>query len=605
VDRQTRLWNALQRKLDKIAALEATLLAKNTSIARFTEEMQDLNERKLQFHTELSAARHRRTEGHAWMVLHIRQFWHDEGANKAMQRGFGADLRRYATLQQEVYQVKNEGAIQKNRAENCEHDALGVKLVCSDDRERMAGINDEIARMSSETIALRTNATQAHMEAEASRVAILELDERLRKIAAAMMRKDALIHQMELEQEVDSHKMHQCKTESETIRSEMRYLKETVTIAKVDISKLDDACMRIHSQLRQTQRTLRSMRRAAAEQEQQNEQLRLDNDELEIQELKHLHIISESDTLCKSVANEMQRVKESVEWEQRELCNRNLMVATLRERARVEKDVVEHHASHWATLAAEIEKRKATLEQDVEKIRELVGKLDTLRRVRTEVLRLSKKLLKVQTQSKLLADEAQRPVNVHRWTLLQAANPEWSHLLYLKNAVLDRVYMQVLKLGKLCDTRDGLRSELAVQTAAARGIRQAPTEAIEACEAQLQERTRKLGGLMKDVDRGVAETRQVMGRVESARMEIVYEREQFYATKWIEGQTMVPVREPPVVQFIGGQAPRAWIPRLKLSGVSAAHGEARSARAYEPPRTPDSLLTRPMLPPLHPVSAGR
>jgi hypothetical protein len=288
---------------------------------------------------------------------------------------------------------------------------------------------------------------------------------------------------------------------------------------------------------------------------------------------------------------------ESILWREKELCRRSREAAALREKVLVLQDTAQHSESHWTKLLDEREDKLELLKQNLARRDALRGKLVTFHKVQENYHRLSKRYLQAQTEAKLLEDELHHPLSIHRWTLLQSANPELYHLLSLRTGLLDRLFLTIRRRDRLVDKCQTLGAALKRRPKPV-NLSQLPdwTQA----ERQLQSKSQELDSLTTAVTAEKDAANLWLTRIRTKRGDLNREREQFFVTKTRESQPVGLVRDPPPLIVPGGQAPNAIIPKLRLLGLRPGVVDSASARA------PDMCLFGfRVLPPLRPLESAR
>jgi hypothetical protein len=271
------------------------------------------------------------------------------------------------------------------------------------------------------------------------------------------------------------------------------------------------------------------------------------------------------------IGNENQRLEESMTLATRAICWATREIDALREKARVVEDNVRHNSRGWVVLNAQIQEQETMLEEGVARARMLAQKVRKCKLVEREQVRLERLLLCTQAEAKALEDEAKTPVCVHRWIVLGRASPEVANLLAMRTQVLDRLNVLLAKTTRLKVQREALKKAIDRETllAGMRGVHDC-RETMRACEVQLRTKTLQLATLMREADEEKGKGDEWLAKIGTARAEIVEEKEQFFSTKWKEAEVVSlfhPVREPPVMEFVGGQAHRPMIPHLRLTGM--------------------------------------
>jgi chromosome segregation ATPase len=601
-DQKDELTARIDGRIQKVANLRAKLDAVHAAVQQSVADCRDATERKAALAAEVSRMHKRLTDGQATMVRLAREYCRLETGTQSVQRAVDIQFRRNENVRKEIDKVKQHGLGERNRAIACENQRIWLKFDAFGDRRHIGELADGIGESESAAIVFRADVNQAEIETERNRDITAGLEIRLRKIGFATQRKEAQIEELLQICQMESRKLQAVNQETSALKTDLRFLKIAVTLQKEALTKTDDQCMAIHSELCRARIDGATLQRRSQKMARTLLAVLRTNEELENSELKHVHMLGQSNIACTSIRNEMQRTMESIRWGQMEMCKRDREIEVVREKIRLLHDTFRQNSARWQSLNEGIANGEDSLSRAITRAKLLAHNVRVCRRTHAEALRLERMLLLTQTQAKALEDEVKVPICVHRWTLLENANPQLAHLVHLRTDVLDQLSRLLHRTAHLESTRSELQRRVDEHTrkfgAMGRGGLQ---EMMDACEVQLQGKAKQLRDMMTRSSQEKRKTDSVRADIESAKLEVAQEMEQFYTTKWKEAQVISsfqPIREPSVVLFSGGQEGRPMIPRLKLSGAKV-RTKGNSARDTQPVAwVSQTVRVSPALPPL-------
>jgi hypothetical protein len=119
----------------------------------------------------------------------------------------------------------------------------------------------------------------------------------------------------------------------------------------------------------------------------------------------------------------------------------------------------------YRTQTEELLSMRETLEKEVQQMKRLRSRVHHRRALQLEQIRLQKSLIQESGKCRGLEDELEKPLNVHRWRLLEGTNPELAQLVRMNMELRDRI---TLKMAVLMRMR-ALKSQLSAKSVVLEG----------------------------------------------------------------------------------------------------------------------------------------
>ncbi|XP_064287313.1 cilia- and flagella-associated protein 58 isoform X2 [Passer domesticus] len=282
---------------------------------------------------------------------------------------------------------------------------------------------------------------------------IKELSELKEKVLSHM--KDLEMHQIQIcnyekEIEVQGVKLKQQKNLCETLRTERTLYSKNLIEAKDEIAEMmmklrnstrqvdqlkeeikekDIALEKVQVEFQQSEAEKESMKAELLKMTKQAHEAKAYIDNQEAEEKRLLKIISEADA---------ERLKQKKEFDKvlcerralgTQLIHRNDEVALLYEKIKIQQAILNRGESEYRQRVEDMR----ILKLEIKKLRRekgILGKsVANVQELRWEFNHMQKELLKEQTRCKILEEELQKPLQVHRWRKLEASDPTTYELI--------------------------------------------------------------------------------------------------------------------------------------------------------------------------------
>ena len=589
-----------QRELDAVVAemraIESERAANESEAAKIRAKHEQI---KVAIEAEQQKVGNQRRE----IVELARKVGEVEESTRATQRGMNVMKRKGEITQKQIARAKKDAVAENRKGKACRNDVTLVRGEIARAGKRANELDAEISQTKGVTATNRTNTNQLRTDKEENIAKKEEMERRMVEIAEQTKQRARQVKELRTVQEMNARQMVELGRETDTLKADLKYLKANVKQQKELITKTDTECMEIHTQRKKTERKVDDITNECSNLETKIEETMQAISALEMKKMVQVHLLQQSDEAVGAIKNEIKRTRESMRTQEVMVGRRVQEAGVLRSKVAVIENQFRANAERWEEVSGRVEGLKQELGQVVEKMDELRRRAKRTERLKRECLRLEKELLGNQMRAKALEDESEVPMGIHRWRLLESTNPELAQLVHMRTVLMDRLAVAISKMDRfVAAKREKQRSVEASKASLKR--RKAAVASIQskmAYEKKIQAKTKRLESMVRESLKRKSASNTWLRKINGVREEVVHEKEQFYITKLKEVPYATVVKEPPVLQFTGGQTPRAMIPKLRMTGAASLTRGPKSARICPPPLPRKKRV----VPPLQPVQGAR
>ncbi|XP_041271469.1 cilia- and flagella-associated protein 58 [Onychostruthus taczanowskii] len=390
---------------------------------------------------------------------------------------------------------------------------------------------------------------------------IKELSELKEKVLNHM--KDLEMHQIQIcnyekEIEVQGVKLKQQKNLCETLRTERTLYSKNLIEAKDEIAEMmmklrnstrqvdqlkeeikekDIALEKVQVEFQQSEAEKESMKAELLKMTKQAHEAKAYIDNQEAEEKRLLKIISEADT---------ERLKQKKEFDKllcerralgTQLIHRNEEVALLYEKIKIQQAILNRGESEYRQRLEDMR----ILKLEIKKLRRekgILGKsVANVQELRWEFNHMQKELLKEQTRCKILEEELQKPLQVHRWRKLEASDPTTYELILKVQRLQKRLISktgEVIEKEFLLQEKEKLYVEL--RHVLARQPGPEATEQLQQYRNILREKVKQIKVLSSELSMCETQSKEYKHEIERLNNELLEVKKKYLSQKRKEQQ---------------------------------------------------------------------
>ncbi|NXO14758.1 CFA58 protein, partial [Oriolus oriolus] len=375
--------------------------------------------------------------------------------------------------------------------------------------------------------------------------------------------KDLEVHQMQIcdyekEIQVQGIKLKQQQNLCETLRSERTLYSKNLIEAKDEIAEMKMKLKTATRQLDQLKDELKekdtALEKAHVEQEHSESEKESLKSELlkvtkqametkayienqEAEEKKLIKIIAEADAERLKQKKEFDKVLSERHALGTQLIRRNDEVALLYEKIKIQQAILNRGETEYRQRMEDMR----ILKLEIKKLRREKGILGknaaNVEELRWEFNHMQKELLREQTRCKILEEELQKPLQVHRWRKLEASDPTTFELILKVQRLQKRLITktsEVIEKEFLLQEKEKLYVELRHVLA-----RQPGPEAMEQLQQYrniLREKTKQIKALSSELSMCETQSEEYKHEVERLNNELLEMKKKYLAQKRKEQQ---------------------------------------------------------------------
>ncbi|KFZ54081.1 Coiled-coil domain-containing protein 147, partial [Podiceps cristatus] len=334
-------------------------------------------------------------------------------------------VKATSATQKQINLVKLHEQSKRNLEEeiqNYKHEAQKQrKIIYQLEKERDCFINE-----SSE---LKQKVLQHLKDIEIREIQICDYEKKIEESTIKLNQQQNQYEAVRTERNLYSKNLIEAKDEIAEMKTKLKTVTHQVDQLKEEITDKEAALVKAHLEHQRTEKEKESLKAELLKMKNQALETKHFIENQEAEERKLLKIIAEADA---------ERLKQKKEFDQviherdilgSQLVRRNDEVALLYEKIKIQQSILNKGETQYRQRMEDIR----LLKLEIKKLRRekgILGKsVANVEELRQEVHHMQKELLREQTRCKVLEEEMENPLNVHRWRKLEASDPSTYELI--------------------------------------------------------------------------------------------------------------------------------------------------------------------------------
>ncbi|NWR60208.1 CFA58 protein, partial [Bucorvus abyssinicus] len=311
-------------------------------------------------------------------------------------------------LEVEIQNYKNEAQKQK-------------KIIYQLEKERDGFIN--------ETSELKQKVLQHLKDIEIREVRICDYEKKMEESAIKLKQQQNHFEAMRTERDLYNKNLIEAKDEIAEMKRRLKSATHQVDQLKEEITDKDAALVKAHLEHQQLEKQKESLKAELLKMKNQALETKHFIESQEAEERKLQKIIAEADAEHLRQKREIDQVINERDILGSQLVRRNEEVALLYEKIKIQQSILNKGETQYRQRMDDIR----LLKLEIKKLRREKGILGktaaNVEELRQEANHMQKELLREQTRCKVLEEELENPLNVHRWRKLEASDPSTYELI--------------------------------------------------------------------------------------------------------------------------------------------------------------------------------
>ncbi|NXC44608.1 CFA58 protein, partial [Penelope pileata] len=419
-------------------------------------------------------------------------------------------------LEGEIQNYKNEA--QKQR-----------KIIYQLEKERDCFIN--------ETSELKQKVLQHLKDIEIREMQICDYEKKVEESEIKLKQQQNRCETVRTERNLYSKNLMEAKDEIAEMKKRLKTMTHQVDQLKEEMTKSEEALVKAHLEQQRLEREKESLKAELLKMKKQALETKHFIENKEAEERKLLKIIAEADAERLKQKKEYDRVITERDVLGSQLVRRNDEVALLYEKIKIQQSILNKGETQYRQRMEDIR----LLKLEIRKLRRekgILGKtVANVEELRQEVHHMQKELLREQTRCKVLEEELENPLNVHRWRKLEASDPSTFELIQkihrLQKLLISKTG-EVIEKELLLQEKEKLYVELKHVLARQPGPEAA--EQLQLYQHTLREKTKQLKVLSSELNMYESQSQEYKYEIERLASELLNVKKKYLAQKRKEQQ---------------------------------------------------------------------
>ncbi|NXC00181.1 CFA58 protein, partial [Orthonyx spaldingii] len=435
--------------------------------------------------------------------------------------------------QKQIHLVK----LHEQSKQNLEAEIQNYKTEAQKQRKIIYQLEKERESLIKETSELKEKVLHHMKDLEINQVQMCDYEKEIQVQMIKLKQQQNLCETLRTERTLYSKNLIEAKDEIAEMKMKLKAATRQVDQLKEELKEKDAALEKAHVEYEQSEHEKELLKTELLKMRKQAMETKAYIENQEAEERKLLKIIAEADA---------ERVKQKKEFD-KVLCERNALgtqlirrndeVALLYEKIKIQQAILNRGETEYRQRMEDMR----ILKLEIKKLRRekgILGKsVANVEELRWEFNHMQKELLREQTRCKILEEEMQKPMQVHRWRKLEASDPT-SYELILKVQRLQRRLIsktgEVIEKEFLLQQKEKLYVEL--RHVLARQPGPEATEQLQQYRNILREKTKQIKALSSELTMCETQSKEYKHEIEKLNDELLELKKKYLAQKRKEQQ---------------------------------------------------------------------
>ncbi|XP_064519332.1 cilia- and flagella-associated protein 58 isoform X3 [Pseudopipra pipra] len=421
--------------------------------------------------------------------------------------------------------------------QNLEAEIQNYKIEAQKQRKIIYQLEKERDGFINETSELKEKVLHHMKDLEICQVQICDYEKEVQVQMIKLKQQQNICETLREERSLYSKNLIEAKDEIADMKMKLKTSTRQLDQLKEELKDKDVALEKAHLDHQHSEEEKESLKAEVAQMTRQALETKTFIENQEAEERKLLNIIAEADAERLKHTKEFDKVLSERHALATQLIRRNDEVALLYEKIKIQQAILNRGESEYRQRVEDIR----ILKLEIKKLRREKGILGksaaNVEELRFEVNHMQKELLKEQTRCKILEEELQKPLKVHRWRKLEASDPTAYELIQKVQRLQKRLISktsEVIEKEFLLQEKEKLYVELRQLLARQPGPE--ATEQLQHYRHSLQEKTKQLKVLSSELNTYEAQSKEYKREIERLNNELNNVKKKYLAQKRKEQQ---------------------------------------------------------------------
>ncbi|NXT62436.1 CFA58 protein, partial [Chaetops frenatus] len=416
--------------------------------------------------------------------------------------------------------------------QNLEAEIQNYKIEAQKQRKIIYQLEKERESFINETSELKEKVLHHMKDLEIHQMQICDYEKEIQVQVIKLKQQQNLCETLRTERTLYSKNLIEAKDEIAEMKMKLKTATRQVDHLKEEVKEKDGALEKAHVDFQQSENEKESLKSELAKMTKQALETKTYIENQEAEEKKLLKIIAEADA---------ERVKQKKEFDKvlcerhalgTQLIRRNDEVALLYEKIKIQQAILNRGETEYRQRMEDMR----ILKLEIKKLRRekgILGKsVANVEELRWEFNHMQKELLREQTRCKILEEELQKPLQVHRWRKLEASDPTTYELILKVQRLQKRLISktgEVIEKEFLLQEKERLYVEL--RHVLARQPGPEATEQLQQHRNILREKTKQIKALSSELSMCETQSKEYKREIERLNNELLEVKKKYLSQK--------------------------------------------------------------------------
>ncbi|NXU46219.1 CFA58 protein, partial [Drymodes brunneopygia] len=421
--------------------------------------------------------------------------------------------------------------------QNLESEIQSYKIEAQKQRKIIYQLEKERESFTHETSDLKEKILHHMKDLEMSQMQICDYEKEIQVQMVKLKQQQNLCETLRSERTLYSKNLIEAKDEIAEMKMKLKNATRQVDQLKEEVKEKDAALEKALVEYQQSENEKETLKSELLKMTKQAMETKAYIENQEAEEKKLLKIIAEADA---------ERVRQKKEFDKvlcerralgTQLIRRNDEVALLYEKIKIQQAILNRGETEYRQRMEDMR----ILKLEIKKLRRekgILGKsVASVDELRWEFNHMQKELLREQTRCKILEEELQRPLQVHRWRKLEASDPTTFELILKVQRLQKRLINktgEVIEKEFLLQEKEKLYVEL--RHVLARQPGPEATEQLQQYRNILRDKTKQIKALSSELSMCEAQSKEYRHEIERLNNELLEVKKKYLSQKRKEQQ---------------------------------------------------------------------
>lgn len=431
--------------------------------AQLQDELNELKTYSKEIDEERKQFRNKVSECNNKIILLLAQTSKQQSDNQTKRLNIEKIIKNTRDTHAKEVQEKAATLVVEEQSKLITSNIMSIKSQQHDFRGKVVKINQETRQYEDNAIRARSNRSQINEEIKIREKAIDDNTMHISSLQEQIKHQLSLTETVQNERDIACRLLTEADKENQVTKEKNEILAQQIKSLKEDIREKDKLCVETHYKQKTIRRQVITLHKELNQIKRDLKAIDEQTTEIRNKTMRSQFLLTSSDLETMKQQQSLNEIKASADIMEKMTVRHVSEKEQLIAKAHLLKYQIEHAKAAYTKQTEEIEKLKNELISEVELNEHLQSQNRHGKALKLELIRVQKSLLQAQGKSRALEEEIEKPMNVHRWRILDATNPEQSQLIRMNMALRDKLMILISKLEQLMRSKKALQDRNAIE----------------------------------------------------------------------------------------------------------------------------------------------